>query len=56
MSGWYSVISRIPQGSVLGPLLFIQYINDFPDIVKTFVNISLFADDAKLRKHKSTNR
>ena len=27
------------------------YINDLPDVVKTFANINLFADDAKLSKH-----
>ena len=44
-SEWNDVISGIPQGTILGPILFIMYINDLPDICKHF------ADDAKLYKH-----
>ena len=41
------MISGIPQGSVIGPLLFVIFINDLPDEVK-FGICKLFADDCKL--------
>lgn len=45
-SDWAQVVSGVPQGSVLGPLLFLLYINDIGEGIQS--TIRLFADDCVL--------
>ena len=49
VSGWSPVSSGIPQGSVLGPVMFVIYINDLPSSVKHAL-VRIFADNTKMYK------
>ena len=51
-SDWTEVVSGVPQGSVLGPLLFLVFVNDMPETVRS--SIMMFADDTKLYSRVDT--
>ena len=52
ISNWKYILSGVPQGSVLGPILFLIYINDLEDDISS--KVLKFADDTKLFR-KVTN-
>ena len=53
-SSWLPVRSGVPQGSVLGPLLLLIYVNDLHEAV-CHSNLKLFADDVALYKEVGSN-
>ena len=53
-SQWAPVTSGVPQGSLLGPMLFIIFINDLPDVAIGDVFTSLYADDTKVYRNINT--
>ena len=48
-SKWAPVLSGVPQGTVLGPILFLLFIKDLPSSVSS--SVKLFADDSVLYCH-----
>ena len=53
VSNWKSVLSGVPQGSVLGPIVFLIYINDLDNNITS--NVLKFADDTKLFRKVNTD-
>ena len=45
-SEWKDVVSGIPEGSALGPMLFLCFVNDLPNVVTS--NVLQFADGMKI--------
>ena len=45
-SSWEDVTNGIPQGSVQGPVIFVIFINDIPDVVKQ--SVQMLVDDTKM--------
>ena len=55
-SEWQPVRSGVPQGSILGPLFFVLFINDIVEVISHDSSVLLYADDMKVwRKIKSAD-
>ena len=45
-SDWEAVVTEVPQGTIMGPIFFLLFVNDVPNTLNC--KVMLFADDAKL--------
>ena len=45
-SNWADVGSGVPEGSLLGPILFLLFVNDMPNVINS-ATLAMFADDSK---------
>ena len=55
-SNWKKVQSGVPQGATLGPLKFLLYVNDLPDVLSKGTQCGIFADDTKILRPITTNQ
>jgi endonuclease/exonuclease/phosphatase family metal-dependent hydrolase len=49
-SDYLPVLSGVPQGSIIGPILFVLFINDLPDGLSAGTDLALYADDTKISR------
>ena len=54
-SEWSPVTSGVSQGSILGPMLYLLFSNDLPDVIPQTTSTGLYADDAKLHRVITSN-